>query len=287
MGGQEDQRHRQEGKDLKADGVSPHHQGHWVLQGPAPESREVAQHIEQRPQPGLIPAQVEDQGQDDARVGVVRVQNVDGQHPEEEPPPLPLLHAVDGQQAEKQSDKDVPAGELFPEVVGMEGQDEEGLGDHCKERQPPQIPPDVPCVHQANCQAVAENREGQPSYPPEFRVLGEKDGPHVVHHHSQDGEQLQKVRVQVGPKLWRLSLCLCVHVRYSSICVLHRTGPGGSRPRAAGEKQKRRAGQAYTAREARASPCNTDAGVQQQNRPLQERPECRIISMRCGRMAVV
>ena len=120
-----------------------------------------------------------------------------------------------------------------------------------------------------------------------IRVLGEKDGPHVVHHHSQDGEQLQKVRVQVGPKLWRLSLCLCVHVRYSSICVLHRTGPGGSRPRAAGEKQKRRAGQAYTAREARASPCNTDAGVQQQNRPLQERPECRIISMRCGRMAVV
>ena len=154
--------------------MSPHHQGHWVLQGPAPESREVAQHIEQRPQPGLIPAQVEDQGQDDARVGVVRVQNVDGQHPEEEPPPLPLLHAVDGQQAEKQSDKDVPAGELFPEVVGMEGQDEEGLGDHRKERQPPQIPPDVPCVHQANCQAVAENREGQPSYPPEFRVLGEK-----------------------------------------------------------------------------------------------------------------
>lgn len=61
-------------------------------------------------------------------------------------------------------------------------------------------------------------------------MLGEKDGPHVVHHHSQDGEQLQKVRVQVGPKLWRLSLCLCVHVRYSSICVLHRTGPGGSRP---------------------------------------------------------
>ena len=59
----------------------------------------------------------------------------------------------------------------------MEGQDEEGLGDHRKERQPPQIPPDVPCVHQANCQSVAENREGQPSYPPEFRVLGKKTVP--------------------------------------------------------------------------------------------------------------
>ena len=57
-----------------------------------------------------VSAQVENQGQDDPRVGVVRVQNVDGQHPKEEPPPLPLLHAVDGQQAEEQGDEDIPVG---------------------------------------------------------------------------------------------------------------------------------------------------------------------------------
>ena len=57
---------------------------------------------------------------------------------------------------------------------GWKARAKKGWETTAKSASPPQIPPDVPCVHQANCQAVAENREGQPSYPPEFRVLGEK-----------------------------------------------------------------------------------------------------------------
>ena len=184
VGGQEDEGRSQNGEDLKAHGVAADYQGQGVLQAPAPERREIGQHVDQSPQPGLVPAQVENQSQDDSRVGVVRIQDVDGQHPDHEPPPLPGFDSVDGQQAEKQGDKDVPVGQIFPEVVGVEGQGIEGLGDDGENGQPPQIPLDVVGVHEAHRQAVAEDGEGQPSHPPESRVSGEKDGAHVVHHHA-------------------------------------------------------------------------------------------------------
>ena len=117
MGGQEDKGRGQEGEDLKAHGVAAHHQGQRVLQAPAPQGADVGEHIDQGAQPGFVPAQVENQGQDNPRVGVVRVQEVDGQHPHYEPP-LPGFDSVDGQQAEKQVDEDVPVGQIFPELAG-------------------------------------------------------------------------------------------------------------------------------------------------------------------------
>ena len=78
----------------------------------------------------------------------------------------------------------VPVGQIFPELVGVEGQRIEGLGDNGEDGQPPQVPPNVVGVHEPYRQAVAEDGEGQPSHPPEGRVSGEKDGAHVVHHHA-------------------------------------------------------------------------------------------------------
>ena len=59
--------------------------------------------------------------------------------------------------------------------------------------------------------------------------------------------------------------------------VLHRNRPGGLRPRGLGEKQKRRAGQCLHSVRRDPSSSDTAAGTPQQNHPLQERPDYRII----------
>ena len=106
MGAAEDEWQGQQGKDGPVDAQPAYRQAQRVLRPAGPESREVAEGVEPRADAGVVPAEVEDQHELDAGAGVVEVPPADGEEGQGEEPPLPLLHAVHAQEAEKQGEED-------------------------------------------------------------------------------------------------------------------------------------------------------------------------------------
>lgn len=187
-----------------------------VLRAPAPQGGQPEQDIEPRPQPRPLPAQEEDQHQQDAVAGVIKIEEADAQECCGKEPPPPRLEAPHGQQTEEQSEEDVPVHPLRLPVPGVGGQDVTGLGDESKEAQPAQISLDIPGVEQPHRHAVAEDGEGQPPHPAKGGVLWKKHGPYVVQQHGQDGDQLQKIGVQVGAQPRGRLTPRCPLVHFSS-----------------------------------------------------------------------
>ena len=80
----------------------------------------------------------------------------------------------------------------------MERQNVEGLAHQSEDAQPQEIFLYIPCVEQAHGETVAEDGESQPSDPAED-PHPRKEGPaDVVDQHGDDGDELEKVRVQIG-----------------------------------------------------------------------------------------
>ena len=215
MGPRQDQRQGQQGKDGPVDGVSAHHQGQGVLQGAAPQGGEPEQDVQPRQQGGPVPAEAEDQHQDDAVVVVVKAAKGQCQHAQHKEPPPAGGQPPHGQQTEQQGEKDVPVGQVAQDVIGVEGQYPEGLGHHRKNGQATQVALDAVGVEQAHRHAVAEQREGQAADPAEPGRRREKGAADVVRQHGGDGDELEQVGVQVGAQPGLRGLCgLLVHVHF-------------------------------------------------------------------------
>ena len=135
----------------------------------------------------------------DAGAGVVEVPPADGEEGQGEEPPLPLLETVHPQQAQEQGEEDVPVGEIGRKFTDrVEGQDVEGLAHQGEQPQAQEVFLHVPGVEQAHGETVAEDGEGQTADPAEDPHLREEGPADVVDQHGDDGDELQKVRVQVG-----------------------------------------------------------------------------------------
>ena len=199
VGAAEDQGQGQQGEDGPVDAQAAHGEAQGVLRPAVQQGGEVAEGVEPRADAGVVPAEVEDQHELDAGAGVVEVPPADGEEGQGEEPPLPLLQPDHGQQAQEQGEEDVPVGEVGRELTHrVEGQDVEGLAHQGEDAQAQEVLLHVPGVEQAHGEAVAEDGEGQAADPAEDPHLREEGPADVVDEHGDDGDELQKVRVQVG-----------------------------------------------------------------------------------------
>ena len=130
MGAAEDQRQGQQGEDRPVDGVAAHHQGQGILQEPPHRAGKPEQGIQPRQQGGFVPAEVKDQHQDDAVVVIVKASEGQHQNPPARRATSAGWSAPHGQQAEEEGEEDVPVGQVAQDIVGVEGQNPEGLGHH-------------------------------------------------------------------------------------------------------------------------------------------------------------
>lgn len=182
------ERQRQQSEDFKSNGMAADFQGQRVFHVPV-QGGQIAQGVNQGPQPGLVSAKIENHHQNQTRGGVVKVDKAQQQNAAHKQPPLPLLKSPGGQQAHNQRKVNVQVQQIAPKVLCIERKNPEGLGNQGKDAESQQVFLNVPGIEHSHGQAVAEQGKGHPADPPKHRILREERIADMVNGHGNNGDE--------------------------------------------------------------------------------------------------